>query len=357
MRRTSALIVGGGPAGSAAAIRLARAGAAPLLVDRNEGPRDVVCGGFLGWDALAALRRLGVKPEQLGARPIATLRLVSATGTVETPLPQAAAGLSRRRLDSALVDAAREAGAELVLGKAVRAAEPEARRVRLDDGSEIEGDSLLIATGKHELRGAERDAAIDSAPVGLRTSIADAPDLQGAIELHLFRGGYAGLLLQEDGSANLCLSVSRARLRDAGGIQPLVEELSNELPSLRARLGSGEDSGWIAVAGVPYGWRARTTIDGLYRIGDQAAVIASLAGDGIAIALDSGIAAAEAILAGRSAGDFQRDFSRRAAAPLRIAEGLRRAAENGPARRLLMGLLHRAPGLARTAARLTRIGG
>ncbi|HZF94101.1 MAG TPA: FAD-dependent monooxygenase, partial [Allosphingosinicella sp.] len=52
MPRTRALIVGGGPAGAAAAIALARAGAAPELIERSAGPRDVVCGGFLGWDAL-----------------------------------------------------------------------------------------------------------------------------------------------------------------------------------------------------------------------------------------------------------------------------------------------------------------
>ena len=75
MRRTAALIVGGGPAGSATAITLARAGAMPVLIERSLGERDVVCGGFLGWDALAALQRLGLDVEALGARPIHRLRL------------------------------------------------------------------------------------------------------------------------------------------------------------------------------------------------------------------------------------------------------------------------------------------
>ena len=70
---------------------------------------------------------------------------------------------------------------------------------------------------------------------------------------------------------------------------------------------------WEAVAGVPYGWRALATEAGLYRIGDQAAVIASIAGDGIAIALASGAAAANACLAGESAESFQIGFARRAA--------------------------------------------
>ncbi|MEA3047390.1 MAG: hypothetical protein QOJ53_1722, partial [Sphingomonadales bacterium] len=98
MRRTAALIVGGGPAGSAAAITLARAGVMPVLIERAPGERDLVCGGFLGWDALAALRSLGVDAAALGARPIARLRLVSAEDEVEAALPHPAAGLSRRTL-------------------------------------------------------------------------------------------------------------------------------------------------------------------------------------------------------------------------------------------------------------------
>ena len=57
-------------------------------------------------------------------------------------------------------------------------------------------------------------------PFGLRTALAPWPRLEraldGVIELHLFDGGYAGLLLQEDGSANLCLSAARRRLKAAG---------------------------------------------------------------------------------------------------------------------------------------------
>ena len=70
MRRAPVLIVGGGPAGSAAATLLARGGASPELIDRSAEPRDVVCGGFLGWDAIAALGRVGLDPHALGARPI-----------------------------------------------------------------------------------------------------------------------------------------------------------------------------------------------------------------------------------------------------------------------------------------------
>ncbi len=355
MRRTDILIVGGGPAGSAAAITLGRAGRAPELIERSAGPRDVVCGGFLGWDALAALKRLGVDPASLGARLITRLRLVAGERSSEAQLPAAAAGLSRRRLDEALLEAAVRAGADVRRGRAVRAAE--GRQVRLDDGEEVEAHALILATGKHELRGLARplEGHRELPAAGLRAAIPATPGLEGVIELHLFNEGYAGLLVQEDGMANLCLSVSRRRLAKAGSPEALVAELVREAPRLAARIG-GIPGNWEAVAGVPYGWRARRTEEGLYRIGDQAAVIASLAGDGIAIALTSGITSAEALLAGAGATDFQRRFATRARRPVAVAEALRHAAERPRRRAALLGLVGALPGLLPIAARLTRIG-
>ncbi len=363
MRRTPALIVGGGPAGSAAAIVLARGGVRAELIERTRAEHDVVCGGFLGWDALAALRRLGIEPESLGARPIHRLRLVSGSRTVEADLPQQAAGLSRRSLDAALLQAAQAAGTGVSRGRSVRSVDPATLAVRIDDGEEIAPQAVFLATGKYELRGLARTvpSGSDEPAAGLRCAIPAArleQALAGTIELHLFDGGYAGLLLQEDGRANLCLSVARRRLSDAGGIAPLLKELSREAPRLADRISGDLPDDWEAVAGVPYGWRATRTRPGLFRIGDQGAVIASLAGDGIAIALASGQAAACAYLAGGPAGApaWQRRFAGRSARPLKIAETLRHAAERDGQRRALMRLLATAPGLTRVAARLTRIG-
>jgi flavin-dependent dehydrogenase len=355
VHRAAALIVGGGPAGAAAALTLARAGAMPVLIERGAGPRDVVCGGFLGGDALAALGRLGLDPAALGARPIRRLRLAARGRCVETRLPWRAAGLSRRRLDAALLDLAEAAGATLLRGRAARAVA--GTRVRLEDGEELEGAALFVATGKHELRGAARDIGARPVSVGLRAALAPAARLEaalaGTIELHLFDGGWCGLLLQEDGSANLCVSVAKARLARVGGPAALIEARAAEAPLLAERIGAAPPGSWEAIAGVPYGWRARDAAPRRYRIGDQAAVIASLAGDGIAIALASGMAAAHAFLAGEEG--FQAAFAHRAARPLRIAEALRRMAES-PRRRRLMMALAGVPGVAGAAARLTRIG-
>lgn len=323
----------------------------PVVIERAPAERDMVCGGFLGWDAIAALKRLGIDPAALGARPIRTLRLVAGNRTVEAPLPRAAAGLSRRVLDAALLQSAEESGATVLRGRAVR--EVADRTARLDDGEELHADALFVATGKHELRGMARPIGARPVSVGLRAALPPAAGLEGAIELHLYDGGYAGLLVQEDGTTNLCLSAAQARM--AEGRDAFLAALAEEAPRLIERIGGWPES-WQAIAGVPYGWRARATAPGVYRVGDQAAVIASLAGDGIAVALASGAAAAQACLHGDGPGAraWQRRFARQAARPVRIAEALRHLAEHRGERAVMMQLA-RLGGLSALAARLTRI--
>src|SRR5205085_7989963 len=274
VRRTAALIAGGGPAGASAAIALAQGGAMPVVIERSPGERDLVCGGFLGWDAIAALKKLGLDPAVLGARPIHRLRLVSGRKVVEADLPRAAAGLSRRHLDATLLRMAEDGGAAVLLGRTAQALD--GKCVRLDDGSEMAADAIFLATGKHELRGAVRPVGNRALSVGLRTAVAPPADLAGTIELHLYDGGYAGLLVQEDGAANLCLSVAQARM--ANGREAFLADLLREAPLLAERLGGAIPAEWEAIAGGPYGWRAREAVPGLFRQGDRAAGSASLAG-------------------------------------------------------------------------------
>ncbi|MFZ2996701.1 NAD(P)/FAD-dependent oxidoreductase [Sphingobium sp.] len=360
-----ALIVGGGPAGAAAAIMLARAGMKPVVVDRSVGPHTCVCGSFMGWDALASLRELGIDAFALGARPITLLRVVANGQQVELPLPHGAAGLSRAVLDAALIEAAADAGAMLMRGRSVRAVDPVDRSIRFDDGARMAGDALFLATGKYDLRGLSRQDSAGREPpsVGLRALLPPAcarqPDLAGTIELHLFDHGYAGLLLQEDGAVNLCLSVSRHRLAAAGGMAGLIDEIMRQAPALADRMGRVRPDHFDAVAGVPYGWRAQAVGPGIFRVGDQGAVISSLAGDGIAIALASGISAARAMLTSGpdAAPDWQRAMRRGSRRPLGVADALRHGTSGPVGRAILMGLLNIAPGLGVYASLLTRIGG
>ncbi|WP_340318343.1 NAD(P)/FAD-dependent oxidoreductase [Rhizorhabdus argentea] len=361
----SVVIAGGGPAGSAAAILLARGGARPLLIERNREAQDVVCGGFIGADAIALLSRIGIDPAALGARPIGRVRLIAGKQVAEADLPFAATGLSRRTLDAALIARAVEQGAAVERGVAIRMVDAETRRIHLADETTIRPEALFLATGKHELRGLARSVPATRDPaLGLRVRLEPSPGLAAAlahrIELHLFRDGYAGLLIQDDGGVNLCLSVAQSRLKAADG-QParLIAALSGEAPLLAERFSAAASTGrWSSVARVPYGWRARHADPGIFRLGDQSAVIASLAGDGIAIALASAVSAAHFHLGGGAgaASAFQAAFAYRTWRPVGVANLLKQGGETPWIAGPLISLLGRVPSLVRRAAALTRIG-
>jgi flavin-dependent dehydrogenase len=355
VRRTNILILGGGPAGAAAAIDLARAGRAPLLIERQRETGDALCGGFLSWHSLAVLERLGVK---VRGAPVERVRLFSRSGTAEAPLPRAALGVSRRQLDTALLSEAERVGARVERG--VHAREADGTTIRVE-GDQIAADHLLLATGKHDLRGLARPKTSDDPALGLRVRLGSAPALErmvaGTIELHLFDRGYAGLVMQEDGTANLCLAARKSRLAEAGGPQALLAAIGDESPRLGERLAWLADGSDIdAIAAVPYGWRATSTQDGVFRMGDQAAVIPSLAGEGMGIALASGVMAAASVLRDDSAETYQRAFARRTSRPIWIARAVLAAAERPPAASILVKMMRSAPGLAQLLARATRVG-
>ena len=104
------LIVGGGPAGAAAAITLARAGARPLLIERSRETSDAICGGFLSWRTLETLAKLGVEADALNPAPTARVRLFAGGQRAAAPLPRPARSVSRRKLDKVLLAAAARAG-------------------------------------------------------------------------------------------------------------------------------------------------------------------------------------------------------------------------------------------------------
>jgi flavin-dependent dehydrogenase len=359
MRRETPLILGAGPAGCAAAIALARAGAKPVVLEKTRETGDALCGGFLSWQSLASLHALGI--DNLGAHPITQVRVMSGSRTARAPLPAPAIGVSRHRLDTVMQHVAQAAGAGLERGVTIRHYEA---GILHAEGASFIPETIFLATGKHEVRGLARPKPEGDAPLGLRVRIAPDPRLhemlEHAIELHLFEGGYAGLLLQEDGSANLCMALRKSRLTGAGGDPAtLLRQLGDAHPLLGERLAFlSETVTADAIAAVPYGWRATETVPGIFRLGDQAAVIPSLAGEGMGIAIASGAAAANAYLADgpTAAPRYQRDFAARTRRPVAMAGFLWRQAERPTAVRLALPILKAFPALAGFAARLTRIG-
>jgi menaquinone-9 beta-reductase len=354
------LIIGGGPAGSAVAIHLARAGARPLLIERQVETGDALCGGFLSWRTLARLDDLSIDINGLGAQPIHRVRLFARDRITEAKLPAQGAGLSRKTLDSALLEAAGRAGAQVLRG--ISAIEAAPGRVRLSDGTMREPASLFLATGKRDLRGLPRPASRDADPeLGLRWRLSvdgnRAALVGDAIELFLFEGGYVGLLMQEDGRINACAAVRKSRLAEADGRpETLLARWADASPALAARIGSVIPPA-DAIGAVPYGWRCRVGAPGLFRLGDQAAVIPSLAGEGMGIALASATLAAAAWQrkGANGAPAFQQALARATARPLAVAGLIKQLGTRSAQTASLLVALAGLPGAARLAARLTRI--
>src|SRR3954452_13866214 len=109
-----ATVIGAGPAGSAAALLLARQGWDVTLIEQHRFPRDKDCGECLSALGIDVLRRAGLVDRIALLEPVVLRRTVLHApdgARVELPLPRPMWGVSRRALDSALLDGAREAGA------------------------------------------------------------------------------------------------------------------------------------------------------------------------------------------------------------------------------------------------------
>ncbi|MGQ9426405.1 NAD(P)/FAD-dependent oxidoreductase [Gilvimarinus sp. F26214L] len=358
------LVIGGGPGGAAAAIQLARQGRPVRLLERSRGLHHKVCGEFISWEAAAYLAELGVDLQALGALPIQRLHLISAGDELEVPLPFPAWSLSRKVLDGALLEQAEYAGAQVDRGCAARDLDRRNGEWRVRTGAgELRAGSVFLATGKHELRNWRRAPDRETDLIGLkmhmRLSRQQTMKLRGAVELYVFAQGYGGLELVEDEVANFCVLVSKRLYQSCTLKWPvLLEHLRGNCPRLRARLMDAE-SLWprpLAVAGVPYGYQAQGPApDGLFRIGDQAAVIPSFAGDGIAMALHSAFLAAKVHCSDGGASAYQREAHRHFRGPVRNARLFSALLAAHSSRRAMFLLGRWWPSLARSAARRMRM--
>lgn len=355
------VVIGGGLGGGAVATKLARAGRAVTVLERENGPHEKVCGEFLSVEACHDLDRLGLPPQSLGSVALDTVRVHHGRHSVEAPLPFIAHSLSRARLDEALLQSAAAAGAEVLRG--VRVTGISGDTVLASDRART-SQHILLATGKHDLRGLPRTApATRDGYVGFKMHYRLTPSALAkvgtAIELLVFAQGYAGLQRVGDHDANLCLVVKRAHLADVGnswdtllddllGDAVLADRLDGAVPQFTRPL---------AIANLPYGYiyRPQALSDGIWRLGDQAAMTASLTGDGMAGALRSAHLAADCLEAGTSAACFQRLLAEQTTRQVHRAMLLQRMAESKSALRLGMMAARIWPALLTMSARATRL--
>jgi menaquinone-9 beta-reductase len=362
--RREPLIIGAGPAGCAAAITLAQAGCQPLLIERSSGPIDKVCGDFLSAGTIQRLRGLGIDPAALGASIIGRVRLIRGEHVAEATLPFPAMGLSRRVLDDALLRQAAQAGAAVLGGRVVRhlTRQEGGWCVEANNTEPMLAETVFLANGKHDLRDAPRPRS-DNDAVGMKMYFAlgseAARRLDDATELTLFPGGYAGLQEVENGRTVLCIAVRRAAFQACGGgWDRLLAAIGDTSRRFSAMLQGAIPllPRPLAIAGIPYGYQVRpSSPDGLFRLGDQAAVIPSLTGDGMAIALHSGQAAATAWLNGTDSAAYHRALRRTLAPQMRLAGWLHQAAMGSLTQGTVIQAARLFPVLLRQAALHTRL--
>jgi len=256
---TDALIVGGGLAGGALATALAEAGRSVVLLERETGPHDKVCGEFLSREAILYLEALGIDPLALGACRIHSVRLSGGAGVATVKLPFPALSLSRRALDDALLRRAADAGADVRLGARVQSldSDPGGWRARLSAGDPVSGKAAFLATGKHDLRGWPRAPGKQDGLIGFkmhwRLATAQTRALRGRMDLFVFSGGYGGLSLIENDAANLCLVVRRSTLRIHGEWTGLLSAILAGNRTLHALL-DGAEPQWprpLAISPIP----------------------------------------------------------------------------------------------------------
>src|ERR1035437_436825 len=361
-RTVDHLVIGGGPAGSMVAMRLAEAGREVLLLEKERTAHHKVCGEFLSREAVGYLSQCGVALPNLAAAVIDTVRLSAGGRVVEAALPFPARSLSRRVLDAAMLSRAEEKGCEVQRGSHVETLELDGDmwHVKIRNGQTLSARTVFLANGKHDLHGWNRVSRVQSDLVGFKLywklDRARTEALRGLMELFLFHGGYGGLSLVEEDAANLCLVVKRSQLHREGDWAQLLAMILDENRHIRQYLQTATAL-WenpLAISPIPYGYLSGRPC-GLWCVGDQAAVIPSFTGDGMSIALHSAALASEMYLAGESAEQYNHRLHAQLSLEMKLAIGLSRTVVTSAGRSLALFGLSLVPNAMRWIAASTRI--
>ena len=307
------VVVGAGPAGSAAAIRLARAGCAVTVCEGAVFPRRKVCGGCLSGDAVELLGDLlGDEATKLGTT---VTRITFGIGrrSFSTCGGGRCRIVPRDLLDATLAGTAEAAGAKLQFGVRAEPVKASLGRFAIRAGEQCLRPRWIVwAAGLTALvkqDGLERQS-FHRALIGQAWSVAPAEACPpvGEIAMRWLRGGYIGLATV---SPEECLVASAVETRPSGGTRPWdALRAANpgasslrviDLPSVAPKLGT---------AGFPHRPR-RVGCGNLLVVGDAAGFEEPFSGEGIGQALRSGLAAADALLAGRSDAGVVQDCCQR----------------------------------------------
>ena len=287
MQPTDLFVIGGGPAGLAAAIAARRKGLTVALADGARPPIDKACGEGLMPDGLAALRSLGIRLDAAPAYPFRGIRFLGAGVSVDAAFPEGQAlGVRRTVLHSMLAEEAAAAGVRLLWDSPVNGICPEGVHIA---GRTIPARWIIGADGFHSR--VRRWAGLDARTLGplrfgFRMHYRMAP-WSDYMELHW--GAGCQIYVTPVGPQAVCLALlSRdSHLR--------LDAALEQFPQLAARL-----------AGVPHetAERGAVTANGrlrrVYRgrvalVGDASGSVDAITGEGLCLAFQQAVALADSL--------------------------------------------------------------
>ncbi len=383
-----AVIVGAGPAGSSAAIRLARAGWSVALVEKHTFPRRKVCGECIAASNLELIDDLGIGPAFAAAAGPQLRRVALWRGEDEAiaELPDAEGSrrwgraLGRETLDTLLLERARDVGAAIFQPCAVLALDGAAGdwhcRVRpIGAGAEATLTTPLViaAHGSWETLPAERTTRRRGRSAGdllaFKANFRDVALAEGLLPVLAFDGGYGGMVIADGGLATLACCVRRDRLDALRGQAPgeragdVVEAMLRRVcGGVREALrGARREGPWLAAGPLDPGVRLGDD-DGLLRIGNAAGEAHPIIGEGISMALQGAALACVHLLDApdraaavrtqqRLATAYAAAWRTRFASRLRLAAAFSHVAMRPGSAAALMLLVQHWPGLLTRGAR------
>ncbi len=317
MIRSDVVIVGGGPAGSVTAHRLAEKGVKVTLLDRATFPREKSCGDGVGARGLAVLERSGLA--EWSSRYLApeVLRMSPPNGRVLEVRPPADDGfcfgrtMPRTELDTVLIQTAVKAGVQLFENKRVEQVDCNTNEVVVSsNGTRFSAEMLILADGSHAP--ITRQMGLIERPPDLhaiRQYYRGDADVSKVMEFHFQEWivpGYTWIFPMNDGYANVGTGTFSYRLKDDKvDLRSFLDRFMVEQRLAGKRLAQAQPEG--VVKGHPLRTelgRWRTHAERVLVVGDAAGLVNPLSGEGISSGMESGELAARHALAALSAGDF-----------------------------------------------------